>query len=58
MSFKSVLNIIEEGVLKTGAVVAQVEGIEPIIAPLIALASPKAAATVAASATRRRSRLA
>ena len=48
MSFKSVLNIIEEGVLKTGAVVAQVEGIEPIIAPLIALASPGAAATVAA----------
>ena len=48
MSFKSVLKIIEEGVLKTGAVVAQVEGIEPIIAPLIALASPGAAATVAA----------
>lgn len=48
MSFKSVLKTIEEGVLKTGAIVAQVEGLEPILNPLISALLPSKSAAVQA----------
>ena len=41
MSFKSVLKSIEEGVLKGGAIVAQIEGLGPIVDPLLSAISPK-----------------